>query len=476
MSRRFVGVCAALLSAGGAAFATSLSVRFDDSVLDATAILTTVTLYAVGGAVILVARPGHRLGPLLLAASLAWGLGEGALAYAVHSDPAASGSAAGAAVVGVLGTTLRGVGWLLLVAGVPLWFPDGRSPFPGLRWPVRLLVAAIGTFAAGTLLSPQPLDRRLSHVSNPFGVPDRWSAVPSLLALAGLGLTAASLVVAVVGLYRRWRTADDRARGALRWFAVAFACPLVLLPLVATPWARGWMFAMVTIPVLVVVVVVALQRRFEDAREGVVRAREEERRRLRRDLHDGLGPALAALTLRVDALRNRSADPALDLDAELVNLRDGIQDVIVDVRRVIEGLRPPALDEVGVAMALEQLAASFESADGLEVEVEVVTLPSLPAAVESALYRVAQEALTNVARHARASRARLTVTVRREQVCLEVVDDGTGRVAHTSGVGLTSMRERVEEISGSFRVAGRPGLGTTVLALFPLETPRGERT
>jgi signal transduction histidine kinase len=207
-----------------------------------------------------------------------------------------------------------------------------------------------------------------------------------------------------------------------------------------------------------------------------VRAREEERRRLRRDLHDGLGPALAALTLRVDALRNRCADPALDLDAELVNLRDGIQDAIVDVRRVIEGLRPPALDEVGIAVALEQLAASFESPDGLVVDVHVVTLPTLPAAVESALYRVAQEALTNVVRHARAAQARLTVTVKGDQVCLEVIDDGTGHVlAHTAGVGLTSMRERVEEISGSFRIAGRPGLGTTVRALFPLETPRGER-
>lgn len=471
-----MGVGAALLSAGGAAVATSLSVRFDDSVVDTAAILTAVTVYAVGGAVILVARPGHRLGPLLLAASMAWGLGEGALAYAVHSDLGVSGAAPGAVVVGVLGTTLRGIGWLLLVAGVPLWFPDGRSPFPGMRWPVRLLVAAIATFAAGTLLSPHPLDRRLSDVSNPFGVPDSWSAVPSMLALAGLGLTAASVVVAVAGLIRRWRTADDRARGALRWFAVAFACPLVLLPLVATRWARGWMFAVVTIPVLVVVVAVVLQRRFEDARERVVRAREEERRRLRRDLHDGLGPALAALTLRVDALRNRSADPALDLDAELVNLRDGIQDAIVDVRRVIEGLRPPALDEVGIAVALEQLAASFESPDGLVVDVHVVTLPTLPAAVESALYRVAQEALTNVARHARAAQARLTVTVKGDQVCLEVIDDGTGHVlAHTAGVGLTSMRERVEEISGSFRIAGRPGLGTTVRALFPLETPRGER-
>ena len=472
--RRVVGVCAALLSTGGAAVATVLSIRFDDSVVDAAAILIGVTVYAVGGAVILAARPGHRLGPLLLAASMAWGLGEGALAYSVHSELGVSGVDPGAVVVGVLGTTLRGAGWLLLVAGVPLWFPDGRSPFPGKRWPVRLLAAAIVTFAAGALLSPEPLDRRLSGASNPIGVPNGWSAVPSVLALAGLGLTSASVVVAVSGLVRRWRTADDRARGALRWFAVAFACPLLLLPLVATSWAQGWMFAVVTIPVLVVVVAVVLQRRFEDSRERVVRAREEERRRLRRDLHDGLGPALAALTMRVDTLRNRSADPALDLDAELVKLRDGIQDAIVDVRRVIEGLRPPSLDEVGIAVALEQLAASFEAPEAFVVDVHVVTLPTLPAAVESAMYRVAQEALTNVARHAHAARAGLTVTIKGDQLCLEVTDDGTGHVvANTAGVGLTSMRERTEEISGSLRIAGRPGRGTTVRALFPLEVPGG---
>ena len=93
----------------------------------------------------------------------------------------------------------------------------------------------------------------------------------------------------------------------------------------------------------------------------MVLAREEERRRLRRDLHDGLGPELAALTLRVDALRNRLGTAGLDLDAELQQIRRGIQHTVADVRRVVEGLRPPAVDELGLGGAVEQLARASSS-------------------------------------------------------------------------------------------------------------------
>ena len=445
--------------------------------MDAAAILTAVTVYAVGGAVILVARPGHRLGPLLLAASTAWGLGEGALAYAVHSDRGRSWGCFGRRRRGGAGHD-RARDRLAAAGGRGAAVVPGRAlAVPGMRWPVRLLAAAIATFAAGTLLSPQPARPAAVPRVQPVRCPRQLVGGAQC---AGAGRARADCRLGggggLAGLLRRWRTADDRARGALRWFAVAFACPLVLLPLVATRWARGWMFAVVTIPVLVVVVAVVLQRRFEDARERVVRAREEERRRLRRDLHDGLGPALAALTLRVDALRNRSADPDLDLDAELGEPARWHPGRHRGCAARDRGTATARLGRGGhLAVALEQLAADFESPDGLVVDVHVASLPTLPAAVESALYRVAQEALTNVARHARAARARLTVTVRGGQVCLEVIDDGTGHVAaHAAGVGLTSMRERAEEISGSFRVAGRPGLGTTVRALFPLEAPRGE--
>jgi signal transduction histidine kinase len=198
-----------------------------------------------------------------------------------------------------------------------------------------------------------------------------------------------------------------------------------------------------------------------------VLAREEERKRLRRDLHDGLGPALAALTLHVDALRNRLDAPAVD--ADLLRLRSGIQGTVLDVRRMVEGLRPPALDELGLPGAVEQLADRLTAGTDLLVDVAIVGPLALPAAVEVAAYRVAQEALTNVVRHAGAQRACVRVRVDGGELVLEVTDDGTGTPApRDGGVGLGSMRERAEELGGRLEVTGRPGRGTRVVARLPV--------
>ena len=205
------------------------------------------------------------------------------------------------------------------------------------------------------------------------------------------------------------------------------------------------------------------------SQERLVLAREEERRRLRRDLHDGLGPALAALTLRVDTLRNRSAERGSELDAALLDVRAGIQDTVRDVRRIVEGLRPPALDELGLNAALRHLADRLAADTGLAVTVEVPDLPPVPAAVEVAAYRVAQEALTNVVRHAHAGHVRIQVALNGDGLVLEVLDDGTGTAApRPGGVGLGSMHERARELGGSLTVASRSETGTMVRALLPL--------
>jgi signal transduction histidine kinase len=207
------------------------------------------------------------------------------------------------------------------------------------------------------------------------------------------------------------------------------------------------------------------------AQERQVLAREEERKRLRRDLHDGLGPALAALTLHVDALRNRLHDPGVD--AELLQLRSGIQGTVHDVRRIVEGLRPPALDELGVAGAVEQLADRLTAGTDLDVDVQVEGPPVLPAAVEVAAYRVVQEALTNVVRHAGAHRACVRLRMDGDALVLEVTDDGAGTpVPRDGGVGLGSMRERAEELGGRVEVTGRVGDGTTVVARIPVGANR----
>jgi signal transduction histidine kinase len=207
------------------------------------------------------------------------------------------------------------------------------------------------------------------------------------------------------------------------------------------------------------------------AQERQVLAREEERKRLRRDLHDGLGPALAALTLHVDALRNRLDAP--EVDAELLRLRSGIQGTVSDVRRIVEGLRPPALDELGLAGAMEQLADRLTAGTELLVDVRVVDRLEPAAAVEVAAYRIAQEALTNVVRHAHAHQACVRVAADDGELVLEVRDDGTGTPApRDGGVGLASMRERAEELGGRVQVAGRPGVGTRVVARLPVDATR----
>lgn len=200
------------------------------------------------------------------------------------------------------------------------------------------------------------------------------------------------------------------------------------------------------------------------AQERLVSAREEERRRLRRDLHDGLGPALAGLTLQVDTVRNRLG--AVDADAALLSLRRGIQDTVLDVRRIVEGLRPPALDDLGLVEAVHQLAAHHTRP---AVDVVADPVPRLPAAVEVAAYRIVQEALTNAGRHARAAHVRITLTLGPDGLVVTITDDGTGLVQpRPDGVGLDSMRERAEEIGGTFVLLPVAGQGTTVTATLPV--------
>lgn len=217
---------------------------------------------------------------------------------------------------------------------------------------------------------------------------------------------------------------------------------------------------------------VRLTSDLQQSRERLVTAREEERRRLRRDLHDGLGPQLAAVTLKIETMRNRFAGNA-ELDASLVELTDRIGAALSDIRRLVYGLRPPALDELGLISALTQLAAQYDQQG--EGHLRVIAdlpdaLPHLPAAVEVAVYRIAQEALANVARHsgARACRLALTHVEGGRTLRLEIADDGVGLPdQHPVGVGLVSMRERAEELGGRLTITSASTGRTTVLVELP---------
>ena len=647
-----VAVLGALLAALVAARAAGRTVGGPPA--NEIAIAVAVTVYAAVAVLICLALPGHRVGRLMLLGVTAWGAGEGVLALGLQGYLHDPSSVPAAELLAVLGTVLRGVGWLVLVIAVPLVFPDGRLPWPGRRAPAVLTGVAITLFSAGSLLSPVPLDYRLTTMDNPVGLPTSLTLLADLLALSGLALCLVALVVAVVGLVHRWRVGDHLLRQQLLWLLVAFAVPLVFIPFISSDLVAPWMFAVVTLPVPLAIAVAMFQRRLYDvqlaltrtltyltlsavvagvyaltvvgggallrergelwlswvaaglvavsfvplrnlmqqavnrmtygqwaqpadvlaatgrrladaadvpglmqslveelatglrlghvevrdagdrllashgddstglldrlpltaygapvgtlvwskrplrdtdqrlledlgrqlgavvhgaalletvreAQHRLVLAREEERRRLRRDLHDGLGPALASLTLQIDTLRNSIGREAVDPDTELLRLRSAVQATVVDVRRLVEGLRPPAIDELGLTGAVEQLADGL-AAHGLQVAVDVPPLPPMPAAVEVAVFRIVQEALTNVAHHSAGSRVAVRVRLDDHGVELEVSDDGSGCAAPRSGgIGLGSMRERAEGLSGSLVVDSVPGRGTTIRARLPMQ-------
>jgi signal transduction histidine kinase len=231
----------------------------------------------------------------------------------------------------------------------------------------------------------------------------------------------------------------------------------------------------------------------QHSRARLVNAREEERRRLRRDLHDGLGPTLGGLTLGLDAARSSLPVGSDDTRELLSELKSQTQEAVSDIRRLVHGLRPPALDDLGLLAAIRQQAAKYgrlkqvsqgdpggeiRRENGLTFSVEASDpLPPLPAAIEAAAYRIAQEAVTNVSRHAEAKSCRVDLSVdeARRSLALEVVDDGISIPEDRhAGVGTNSMRERAEELGGSLVIESVPEGGTRVLAFLPLPRKREE--
>jgi len=214
---------------------------------------------------------------------------------------------------------------------------------------------------------------------------------------------------------------------------------------------------------------VALRLALDASRAGLVTAREDERRRLRRDLHDGLGPTLAGLTLGLDTARARSAGQP-ELQELLGRLKTETQRAVTDVRRIVYGLRPPALDEFGLVGSLREEVGRLQyEAPALAVTLDAPDegLADLPAAVEVACYRIVTEALTNVTRHAHATRCSVRIHLDHD-LDVDVRDDGVGLPeGWRTGVGIASMRERVAELGG--RLAIEPCLphGTRITACLP---------
>jgi signal transduction histidine kinase len=212
----------------------------------------------------------------------------------------------------------------------------------------------------------------------------------------------------------------------------------------------------------------ALAAELQESRGRTIAAVEDERRRLRRDLHDGLGPRLSGVAFTADAARNLvRVDPGA-AEEMLAQLRADTVIAIEEIRRMVYAMRPPALDELGLVPALRQQAVGMRNRDGRPVAVSVSApeLPELPAAVEVAAYRIATEALANVARHSTSPSAAVRIDASRGELRVEVTDTGTSE-HWRPGVGLASMRERATELGGTLSAGPGPD-GGTVAAVLPL--------
>jgi signal transduction histidine kinase len=212
----------------------------------------------------------------------------------------------------------------------------------------------------------------------------------------------------------------------------------------------------------------------QHSREKLVLTREEERRRIRRDLHDELGPTLASQTFAMDAAIDALATDPHETTRLLQALKLQNQETVAAIRRLVYELRPPALDELGLTSALATQARRLTGHDNVRIRItsQPDPLPPLSAAVEVAAYRIALEAMTNAARHAHARGCDVLLRVEengRRRLRIEITDDGIGLPDDfTAGVGLHSMHERADELGGSFEVYTSPDGGTKVTAVMPL--------
>jgi signal transduction histidine kinase len=215
---------------------------------------------------------------------------------------------------------------------------------------------------------------------------------------------------------------------------------------------------------------IRLNSELQVSRQKIVTAREEERRRLRRDIHDGLGPTLAAQMFRVGAARE-----LLDKNPEktakiLDDLQTGIEGTLTSVRQLVYELRPPLLDQLGLVGAMRDFASHLEN--GVKLELNLPDqLPNLSAAVEVAAFRIMQTSLDNVVKHAQATRCQLSLAADDGVLKIDLLDDGKGIAPnYKAGVGLTSMRERAEELGGTFAISAAKPRGTHLSVAIPLLT------
>jgi signal transduction histidine kinase len=432
--------------------------------------------FGVVGAVLIARRPDLPFG---------WILGLGACA-----DIALVGIG-----VPALGLVDRGHDGQLLTWGVCLsvvqWvptalqgvinvrFPSGRPSSRLGHWLDRALCAGIVIALIGNYLGNSVTrDLKKPLPSHRF-VDGTWVTSIGNASLILIPLLILLGILAGIGVIVRCFKATGIERKQLQWRAAGVAASLLLFPLgfSAVSVAYGAVIPLIFVLTLLIPVLryqlwsgdpVPRRRRVGPlvSRRTLIEAQEEERRRLRRDLHDGLGPLLTGLRLNLDAVQAQlTSDPEKALE-HLTTARDASAEVISDLRGLVYGLRPPALDELGLADALRLHLTSLASDSALLVTVDADERLTPPAAVEVAVYRSAAEAVTNVIRHSTAQRCRVALTAIGPSVVLTVDDDGHVIDTWRAGVGLTAMHERAVELGGTFIASSGPA-GFHIKVTYP---------
>jgi signal transduction histidine kinase len=204
------------------------------------------------------------------------------------------------------------------------------------------------------------------------------------------------------------------------------------------------------------------------SRERLVISREEERRRIRNDLHDGLAPSLSSFQLQLSAIRTFMEQNPPEAEKMIAELGEDMRQATAEIRRLVYDLRPPMLDDLGLVAAIKHIKLP-----GSALRLEVVApepMPPLPAATEVAVYRIASEAIHNVVKHAQAACCKVVIDVEAATLVLNVSDDGQSpAISPPSGIGLQSMQERAAELGGTFSIHAGEGGGTRVEVRLPLE-------
>lgn len=384
------------------------------------------------------------------------------------------------ALDGELGPPGAVIGWfaswmwtpyLLIPALVPVLHVDPRLRGRATRAVAVTTLALVALATVASAFAPGPISDTTA-VRNPLGIPGaEW-----LQAVAGGGAAATFLLLTPGGIaasvwhLRRAQSEPDRGGSLVVGAAAVMLVAVLLSDGLRYPWNDVVTAVALSLLPLAVVVSVREVRIRRDARqeaERLRRVREEERRRLRRELHDGVGPELAGLRLQLAA---SSADLPEDVRRDLDDATDRLAVLAADVRRLVDGLRPIALEEVGLVEAVRSRCALLSS-DSCAVTCTVSDVPTCDAAVELAAYQIASEALANAVRHAVATRVEVSLCGTPQGLAVEVRDNGRGGVApRGGGIGLGSMRVRAVEVGGELSIEPASP-GTRVLAVLPPGVP-----